>query len=1441
MKKICEASTGGSLMKKKLIAMILAVAMSCQPVIIYAADAEVEFGDGETGLVDDVQIDEPDVEEPSNEEMETDIEFDNGEEKVENEEITEAEIFSDGGEDKQEQLLENVEVFTEGFTGKGEGTVDNPYQITTCMQMNEVRNNMSAHYVLNNDIDMSEVENWEPIGDEQNKFTGSFDGKGYSINNLKIDVKPLGDIGLFGYLSSNASLKNIVLSDVNIKANGSNNPRRGCRIGAIAAYAYDAYNIINCTVSGSIEVTSCYNAVIGGIVGSGSNLSNCSNYVNIKVVGNKDYGRDSDGFSNNTTITCGGIAGYTSGTLAECINYGNIEAESGSFLYCGGISGEHGLIRRSTNYGNIVGKTKSANAYNSFAGNCNVGGIVGATFEETLYCVNYGNINADAMVSNWSTSSYAGGIAGFNGYYGSGRIKYCINAGVTITSVLGSTDGKAGRIAASSYSTTECYSLDTTTLNGKIPTENIGANDINGESVDADNIDAVIENNYAGNNKVILTFPSNGEKDVDPQFHGSGYDISVCFDGTVSAGKGYIRIINLNTGDIKYYDVKNYAKFEEDVLTIPRIKLEYATKYAIQFEEGCIYVDGKSFFGFANKDTWTFETKEKKETIADYNYSANLNKWILDKGTSNSMQYLSLNDNFVNSLMVANYDSSFLDEFIENTSNLIFGGIKGWENYWSDTTKQEQARKILVSLLTSYEDEVEALSKVETAKKFADTYVSTLKNGNWAYAVAYGLNSDEITRLSELCKNDNVYEFFVNREYGNLSHYLQKVGGYTSDSKIIQCVKSFSESKELAKALTDNLETFGKALTVVKVTDATVTRYFDIMRLSKADELYCDMLSYLANNSSYAPIQKAAADVYQVIQGDCLKQLEYLSKDITDTLKEKALDEALEAVTQNVSLQTIAIKSYKYSVDLANLIFNTADAQEQKDNMRCAAYIGAYLGCWMQSNKESYLNSRGDEKNQFAKKTVYAYYMLLKTRIIGEQSGRKFMELLIFKKGSRQYKLSLEITSTLESIEKALKCSGVLGRCYASSVVACPVDVEVCDKTGKTVLTVYDGKESSGNVNGIYYNVYYHPLDEDYVKIINLPVTGEYTLKCKANDLGKVEYYVSTISKDGGVTRKEAVEIPVQKGNQIQITNISDNQPICKLIDNNGSVKKEYTAEEKDMKQVAVTSVKATSSTLEMKKGEKKIINISIAPENATNRELLWTSTNNAIAKVNSDGVVQGISAGSVDIKAVSAENEKIYAKIRVTVKNVETAVKKPLTPKLTKIIPAYDSITIKWNKVTGVNGYLIYRKTNTGGWKALKYTSGTSYRDKNVRVENKYTYTVKAYKTVNGKKIFGGYDKKGLATKLTTAISLSKTKAKKVIVSWKATSGALGYEVYRASSPKGKYTKIKTINGRKTVKYTDSKTKRGKTYYYKVIPFIKKGKKIIRGTSSAIKKITVK
>ena len=60
-----------------------------------------------------------------------------------------------------------------------------------------------------------------------------------------------------------------------------------------------------------------------------------------------------------------------------------------------------------------------------------------------------------------------------------------------------------------------------------------------------------------------------------------------------------------------------------------------------------------------------------------------------------------------------------------------------------------------------------------------------------------------------------------------------------------------------------------------------------------------------------------------------------------------------------------------------------------------------------------------------------------------------------------------------------------------------------------------------------------------------------------------------------------------------------------------------------------------------------------------------------------------------------------------------------------------------------------MYRKTGNGDWKKIKtITKGSTvtYTDTGLKKGKKYTYTVKAYRVVNEKKIYSKYDKKGLA-----------------------------------------------------------------------------------------------
>lgn len=171
-----------------------------------------------------------------------------------------------------------------------------------------------AYYQLTNNIDLSLAESYfTPIGMESTNdkyaFSGCFDGRGYTINNLSIKEKTA-QSGLFGYVKGNeksyATIKNINLLNVEIRSLTGTSVDNADQIkGAVIGQAQYT-DISGCTVSGgSISGFS----MIGGIVGyaSNSNISNCGSSTNINT------------YSTNTWA--GGIVG-----LAECCSINNCYA-----------------------------------------------------------------------------------------------------------------------------------------------------------------------------------------------------------------------------------------------------------------------------------------------------------------------------------------------------------------------------------------------------------------------------------------------------------------------------------------------------------------------------------------------------------------------------------------------------------------------------------------------------------------------------------------------------------------------------------------------------------------------------------------------------------------------------------------------------------------------------------------------------------------------------------------------------------------------------------------------------------------------------------------------------------------------------------------------------------------------------------------------------------
>ena len=176
----------------------------------------------------------------------------------------------------------------------------------------------------------------------------------------------------------------------------------------------------------------------------------------------------------------------------------------------------------------------------------------------------------------------------------------------------------------------------------------------------------------------------------------------------------------------------------------------------------------------------------------------------------------------------------------------------------------------------------------------------------------------------------------------------------------------------------------------------------------------------------------------------------------------------------------------------------------------------------------------------------------------------------------------------------------------------------------------------------------------------------------------------------------------------------------------------------------------------------------------------------------------------------------------------------------------SYNSNKLSWNKVKGASGYEVLRATSkTGTYKLVKtITSGStvSYTDTKLATGKTYYYKVRAYRTVDKKKVYSSYSSVVSAKPVLKTPSVKLTSgSKKATIKWEKISGASGYEVYRATSKSGKYSKIKTITKNSTVSYVNSSLTKNKTYYYKVRAYRTVNGKKIYSSYSVAKSVKVK
>ena len=222
---------------------------------------------------------------------------------------------------------------------KGDGKVDNPYIITKAEELAWFRDavndgNYEICAKIADNVEVIDLKDfchaadasqnlkelsWEPIGNSDWSYVGTFDGNGKTITNLYINATQA-YMGLFGRIYK-STIKNLTFENANV-TNTEND------IGILAGYAGNGNTLQNIKISNTCQIKG-GNDFTGGIAGYlDGNAYNCVNYATVQ--GTEDVG---------------GLVGYfESGTIKDCANYGDITGTS--------------------NVGNLIGNAYTCNLNN---------------------------------------------------------------------------------------------------------------------------------------------------------------------------------------------------------------------------------------------------------------------------------------------------------------------------------------------------------------------------------------------------------------------------------------------------------------------------------------------------------------------------------------------------------------------------------------------------------------------------------------------------------------------------------------------------------------------------------------------------------------------------------------------------------------------------------------------------------------------------------------------------------------------------------------------------------------------------------------------------------------------------------------------------------------------------------------------------------------------
>lgn len=635
------------------------------------------------------------------------------------------------------------------------------------------------------------------------------------------------------------------------------------------------------------------------------------------------------------------------------------------------------------------------------------------------------------------------------------------------------------------------------------------------------------------------------------------------------------------------------------------------------------------------------------DTMTDY--KTDVSSFMENKGTINSIKYLCADANFTNSVYVHENDEAFADDISMELSKVYYRNMDGWKELFAADTSREEAEKILAALLQACQTDAEQLARAKNAGKYARYFVQGLKDYVKIDAVISSVGSQEIEKMLGIVTEQKIQEMLIAGEYVRLPEEFQKLGGYPQDSEAVGALEDYMSSENLADILSKGLDFLGEGLAVSSITRDTFAYLYQLESLMDADEAYSEMLLYLEDNCSYDVARDAAGALYHVVHGAYEEQ----SGNVVAALKNAAAGSAFDAIVDQAAaalpFAEIIKKGFDWDGTVLNFIFQTDDAGKLKDNMRIIAYVGNSLSLWALDNQKNFSMASTDlEKNAYARKLYYSLHMIWNTRKAGEETlQRMFRES--DKRGSKYCTLSLQTSSALDSFKDSIFTDN-MEETIKSVTVSGPADVILYDADGAQVLLAEDGKESSGCAGDVFYSVKYHKVDDDYVKILCFPDNREYTIKCVGKDLGTLDAVITGITEEGKTDRRYFENVALGKDTVITINSVALDLAGYTVVDPvTGEGKTERFQSEPEVF-VPATGITLSESELELRAGDRRLLTATVSPDNATEKKVIWNSSDESVAAVNSDGVVTAAAEGKVTIFCSAWDDPDVTVSCEVTV-----------------------------------------------------------------------------------------------------------------------------------------------------------------------------------------------